>query len=181
MRFAASCKGVWISSKFQLSLLHSPLITSTPRHRSLAETAELTDFLCFRGLISILPDRSGDLGQRVWLADRAELKRDTPPNTTDLQGPSDIDKFVEEPEEVEFPPARDDSRGWIPAFREHAYDRCISYMLPGERVEPRIGDDALDITAWISAERKAKGSNNKDPLNKNEIEGIKNCLVMQLE
>ncbi|KAH9883568.1 hypothetical protein F4778DRAFT_775118 [Xylariomycetidae sp. FL2044] len=42
-----------------------------------------------------------------------------------------------------------------------------------------IGGDALDMTTWTSAERKAKSFDSKDPLGKKEMDAIKQGLVMQ--
>ncbi|KAI1333985.1 hypothetical protein F5Y15DRAFT_403399 [Xylariaceae sp. FL0016] len=43
-----------------------------------------------------------------------------------------------------------------------------------------IGGDALDITTWTSAQRKAKAFGKKDPMKKKTIDALKEGLVMQM-
>lgn len=75
------------------------------------------------------------------------------------------------------PPAEDDAWGWEAAFTEYVRDHGTQ---SGPRQTAAIGGDALDITTWKSAERKAKSFDNKDPLDKKMRDAIKDGMVLQM-
>lgn len=93
-----------------------------------------------------------------------------------LLGPSDIDDLVGELEEVDLPAAGEDPWDWAAEFQ--AYVRDVGMSRRGKK--PGIGGDSLDITTWNSAERKTQSFNKKDPLGKEEIDAIKNGMVLQM-
>lgn len=91
-----------------------------------------------------------------------------------LRGPSNLDSCVEDLDEVELPPAKDDPWGWAAVLKQ--YEKLHGR----ERKKPKIGGIQYDITAMSSAERKESSYNGKDPLKKSEIEKIKQGMVLQL-
>ncbi|KAI0025867.1 hypothetical protein F4780DRAFT_233434 [Xylariomycetidae sp. FL0641] len=96
-----------------------------------------------------------------------------------LRGPHNIDKLVANLDgEVELPEAQaKDPWGFQAAFKEYEGKQGTA-EISGRPAS--IGGDALDITTWTSAERKAQSFTKKDPLGKKEIKAIKNGLVMCL-
>lgn len=91
-----------------------------------------------------------------------------------LHGPHKIDSHVEEINEVKLPKtAKKDPLGGIAALKE--YEKRY-----GQSKKPKIGGNEFDITAMSSAERKKKSFGKKDPLGKDELDAIKEGMIMQL-
>ncbi|GFG24330.1 hypothetical protein IFM61606_04236 [Aspergillus udagawae] len=103
-----------------------------------------------------------------------------------LVGPTDIDKIIEDlDDEVELPERDEDPSGdpWnlAGAREEYVKDHGSSSGPNGRKKgKPQIGGDALDITTWSSAERKAASFDGKDPLGKEERDAIKKGMIMSL-
>ncbi|KAI1780282.1 hypothetical protein F4818DRAFT_1423 [Hypoxylon cercidicola] len=99
-----------------------------------------------------------------------------------LQGPNDIDELTANLNgDVELTnKGAKDPWGWKAGLTNYkkAYAGLTNFMV--KKKSSDIGGDALDITTWTSAERKAKNFDKKDPLGKREIDAIKKGLVMQL-
>ncbi|KAI0182134.1 hypothetical protein GGR52DRAFT_568336 [Hypoxylon sp. FL1284] len=98
-----------------------------------------------------------------------------------LQGPRDIDELtaalngnVDLPKE-----GAKDPWGWEAGLAKYKKRYAGRTNAMVKRKSPDIGGDALDITTWTSAERKAASFNKKDPLGKREIDAIKKGMVMQ--
>ncbi|KAI5864088.1 hypothetical protein GGS23DRAFT_562854 [Durotheca rogersii] len=99
-----------------------------------------------------------------------------------LQGPRDVDELTAGLNgDIELPSAgAGDLWGWKAGLKryETKYAKVTVYVSKKNGV--RIGGDALDITTWTSAKRKAANFDKKDPLGKREMDAIKNGLVIQL-
>ncbi|KAE8145301.1 hypothetical protein BDV25DRAFT_133908 [Aspergillus avenaceus] len=87
-----------------------------------------------------------------------------------LQGPSDLDKKLEDLEGADLPPPGDDPWGWSAILKE--------YEKNGYGRKPKIGGDRYDITAMSSADRKSSSFENKDPLGPKERADIKKGLIL---
>ncbi|KAI1761581.1 hypothetical protein GGR53DRAFT_20930 [Hypoxylon sp. FL1150] len=98
-----------------------------------------------------------------------------------LQGPDDIDELTAKLDgDVELPKkGAKDPWGWKAALTKYKkkYDGLMSFM--AKKKGSGIGGDALDVTTWTSAERKAASYDKKDPLGKREIDAIKKGMVIQ--
>lgn len=87
----------------------------------------------------------------------------------DLRGPLDVDKL--DVEEVGLPKVGADPWGWT---------ACLKIYKDNHGRGKKIGGDHYDITAMSSAERKRSSHNGKDPLDRKEIEALKEGLVLQV-
>ncbi|KAI0879873.1 uncharacterized protein GGS22DRAFT_193854 [Annulohypoxylon maeteangense] len=94
-----------------------------------------------------------------------------------LQGPEDIDELTADlAGEVGLPKkGKKDPWGWNAELKKYK-----DMYGKGNTGIDGIGGDALDITTWSSARRKAANFDHKDPLGKREIDAIKKGMVMQL-
>ncbi|KAL5357715.1 hypothetical protein BJX96DRAFT_145065 [Aspergillus floccosus] len=96
----------------------------------------------------------------------------------DIQLPL-TDEELTKAEEVELPEQVNDRDPWLWSgnLQEYSRDYARSYS---PRKKGRIGGDALDLTTWSSAERKAKSFGKKDPLGKEIMNAIKEGQVLQM-
>ncbi|KAI0376558.1 hypothetical protein F5Y04DRAFT_266047 [Hypomontagnella monticulosa] len=99
-----------------------------------------------------------------------------------LQGPKNIDELTANLSgEVELPEkGASDPWGWKAELKEYEEQYAGLTGSMGRKKTSVIGGDALDITTWTSAERKAASFDHKDPLGKREIDALKKGMVMQL-
>ncbi|KAI1099710.1 hypothetical protein F4804DRAFT_321071 [Jackrogersella minutella] len=99
-----------------------------------------------------------------------------------LQGPQDIDELTAKLNgDVKLPnKGTKDPWGWKAELKkyENKYSGLTGMM--AQKESAGIGGDALDITTWTSAKRKAANFDHKDPLGKREMDAIKKGMVMQL-
>ncbi|KAL4960727.1 uncharacterized protein BDV14DRAFT_138685 [Aspergillus stella-maris] len=98
-----------------------------------------------------------------------------------LQGVSNIEELVKEIEDAEFESFKLPARGadpWKWAAGHKAYNKEHG---PNPMVDKKkMGGDSFDVTSWTSAKRKKYAFDKKDPLGKNEINAIKEGMVLQM-
>ncbi|XXG97885.1 hypothetical protein Hte_004199 [Hypoxylon texense] len=99
-----------------------------------------------------------------------------------LQGPSDIDELTAKLNgDVELPKkGTKDPWGWKAALTKYTNRFGGITSMMAKRHGSGIGGDAMDLTTWTSAERKAASFDKKDPLGKREMDAIKKGMVIQL-
>ncbi|KAL5043050.1 hypothetical protein BDW71DRAFT_188819 [Aspergillus fruticulosus] len=98
----------------------------------------------------------------------------------ELQGPSKTDELVEaiedEDDEVKLPAPSADPWNWDKAYKTYAKEYGAISMIQ----KKGMGGDSFDITSWTSARRKQYSFSKKDPLGKEEMNAIKQGMVMQI-
>lgn len=94
-----------------------------------------------------------------------------------LDGPLDVLDL--DSEEVELPKVGADPWDWTACLRNYKKSQGGVPILLGRKIA-KIGGDNYDITAMSSAERKKASHRGKDPLSKEEIDAIKNGMILQM-
>ncbi|KAM7189553.1 hypothetical protein V8F20_010092 [Naviculisporaceae sp. PSN 640] len=102
-------------------------------------------------------------------------------------GPPNIEEVIERVKEGDLPvtnTAKSDVFGFKKALRKYkaryaGVGAFFRGLKDNDRRSRMIGGDALDITTWSSAERKKHSFKKKDPLDKKDLDALKEGLVLE--